>query len=122
MQITFEQYERIQRYLDGNMEPLEENLFLAELNQDTFLKESLDFENELKHNLSSIREKKSLLEKYNDYYAPQKSVEDANLILGLIEKAGNEWQEENNMPMGTGSHTFANKREPQTAKVVNMKI
>lgn len=122
MQITFEQYERIQKYLDGNMEPLDENLFLAELNQDTFLKESLDFENELRHNLSSIAEKKDLLEKYNDYYKPPKSVEDANLILSLIEKAGNEWQEENNMPTGTGSYTFANKREPQTAKVVNMKI
>ena len=122
MQITFEQYERIQRYLDGNMEPLEENLFLAELNQDTFLKESLDFENELRHNLSSIGEKKDLLEKYNDYYKTPKSVEDANSILSLIEKAGNEWQEENNMPTITGNHTFTNKKEPQTAKVVNMKI
>jgi tetratricopeptide (TPR) repeat protein len=122
MQITFEQYERIQRYLDGNMAPLEEKLFLAELNQDISLKESLDFENELKFNLSSIGEKKDLLEKYNDYYKTPISVEDGNSVLSLIEKAGNEWQEENNSRRDIGSHAFTNKREPQAAKVVKMKL
>lgn len=122
MQITFEQYERIQRYLDGNMAPSDENLFLAELSQDTFLKESLDFENELRHNLSSIGEKKNLLEKYNDYYKTPKSIEDANSILSLIEKAGNEWQKENTTATAADSPTFVSKREPQKAKVVSMRI
>ena len=100
MQITLEQYERIQNYLDGKMTPQEENNFLAELNKDSSLKESFDFEKELRQNLSSIQDKKDLFEKDSDYFETSKSVEDANSIRSLIEKAGNEWEEENKKSTG----------------------
>ena len=77
------------------MTPQEENNFLAELNKDTSLKESFDFEKKLRENLTSIQDKKNLFEKDSDYYETDKSVEDTDSIRSLIEKAGNEWEDEN---------------------------
>jgi tetratricopeptide (TPR) repeat protein len=121
MQITLEQYEKIQHYLDGLMTPQDEHSFLAELSQDLSLKESFDFEKELRQNLSSIQNKKNLLEKDRDYYEAEKSVEDPDSIRSLIEKAGNEWEEENKKPSGVTSLVIDSKPRPQKAKIFHIK-
>ena len=121
MQITLEQYERIQNYLDGKMTPREENDFLAELNGDASLKESFDFEKELRQNLTSIQDKKDLLEKDSDYFETIKSEDDADSIRSLIEKAGKEWEEENKKSSDLTRPFIENRPRPHKAKIVNIK-
>ncbi len=121
MQITLEQYERIQSYLDSIMTPQEENNFLAELNRSPSLKESFDFEKELRQNLTSIQDKKNLFEKDSNYYETEKSVEDANSIRSLIEKAGNEWEEENRKSMDITRPIINSKPGQHKTKILNMR-
>src|SRR6185312_5607283 len=120
MQITLEQYERIQSYLDGTMTPQEENNFLAELKTDTLLKESFDFEKELRQNLASIQDKKNLFEKDSNYFETDKSAGDADSIRNLIEKAGNEWEDENRQLPGLTELVIDNKPRPHKARILNM--
>lgn len=121
MQITLEQYEKIQHYLDGLMTPQDEHMFLVELSQDLSLKESFDFEKELRQNLSSIQNKKTLLSKDTNYYEAEKSVEDPGSIKSLIEKARNEWEEENKKPSGVTSVVIDSKPRPQKPKIFHIK-
>lgn len=121
MQITLEQYERIQSYLDGTMTPQEENNFLAELNRYPSLKESFDFEKELRQNLTSIQDKKNLFEKDSNYYETDKSVDDANSIRRLIEKAGDEWEEENKKSTNITRLISDNRLRPHKTKIINLR-
>ena len=120
MRITIEQYERIQSYLDGAMKPQEENNFLADLNIDPSLKECFDFEKELRQNLASIQDKKDLFEKDSNYYETDRRVEDANSIRSLIERAGNEWEEENKKLSGLSELVIGNKPRPHKARILNI--
>ena len=121
MQITPEQYENIQNYLNGVMTPDEERAFLNELSQNTTLKESIDFEKELRDNLNSIQGKKELFEKPEDYYEVDKNASDYNSIKSLIETAGDEWEQESKRLSGTNELIVDNKRRLQKAKIVNIK-
>lgn len=95
MQITLEQYENIQNYLDGRMTPQEENDFLIRLENDISLNENFEFEKELRQNLGSILDKKNLFEKESIYNDTDKDFKDTDSIKSLIENAGNEWEQEN---------------------------
>ena len=120
MQITLEQYERIQNYLDGTMTSQEENNFLVDLETDSSLKESFDFEKELRQNLSSIQDKKDLIEKDSDYFETDRNAKDYNLIKSLIEKAGNEWEEEHKKSQDVNVFVVDNKPRPHKARIFNM--
>lgn len=92
MELTQEQYERIQDYLDGNMSEEEQRQFLQELDEDTELMESFLLEQELREDLSSIKDKMEMLEL-------QKSLaEDPAAVAhmkALIEQAGRDWKARN---------------------------
>jgi hypothetical protein len=112
MQITLEQYNNIQKYLDGKMTPEAEEEFLLELNKNASLKESLEFETDLRQHLTSLGEKKNLFEKGRDYFETGKSAE-VDSIRRMIEKAGNEWKEQNStVPI----------QEPRAKKIKNISI
>lgn len=121
MEITLEQYENIQNYLDGVMTPQEEIVFLNELNQNASLKESFDFEKELRQNLTSINDKKNLVEKPEDYYETDKNAADYNSIKNLIEQTNNEWEQENKNSPGISELIIDNRPGLPKAKVVNLK-
>ncbi len=121
MEITLEQYENIQNYLDGVMTPQEEIVFLNELKQNASLKESFDFEKELRQNLRSIQDKKNLFEKPDDYYETDKNVADNNSIRNLIEQANNEWEQENKNSPNISELIIDNRPRLPKARVVNLK-
>ena len=123
MELTLEQYESIQNYLDGLMTPEELEGFLNELHKNSFLRESLEFEKELRQNLTSLLDKKNLLEKQSNYFEEDAGFEDAASIRSLIEKSGNEWKDENKrsvLPGETMTGAIHNKRRPQKAKIISM--
>jgi len=121
MQLTLEQYESIQNYLDGAMTPQEEKEFLIELTRNTSLKEGFEFEKELRQNLPSILDKKNLFEKKSDYYETDKTSKDYNSIRSLIEKAGNEWEEEYKKSLSPGISKTIIDKPPHKTKIVNIK-
>lgn len=122
MQLNLEQYERIQNYLDGIMTSQEEKGFLIELDKNISLKENLEFEKELRQNLTSIIDKKNLLEKENDYYEIPGSSGDYDSIKGLIEKARSEWEVEHTK-LSTGTKTTTqHQHQLRKTKVVNLKL
>lgn len=92
MELTQEQYERIQDYLDGNMSEEAQHQFLQELNEDAELMESLLLEKELREDLSSMKDKMEMLEL-------QKSLAEDPAgtahMKALIEQAGREWKAAN---------------------------
>jgi hypothetical protein len=124
MQLTLEQYESIQNYLEGLMTPQEQTEFLNELNQNSFLKESFEFEKELRQNLSSILDKKNLWEKENSYFEEDTAFEEAASIRGLIERSANEWKDENKKTsMRGGGHKAAgihDKTQGRKIRIINM--
>ena len=121
MQLTLEQYERIQKYLDGVMTPREEQEFLVELDQNISLKENFDFEKKLRENLTSIEDKKNLLEKPGEFDDANTTSEDRESIKSLIKKAGNEWEEENKNISGVTQFIIDHKPRPHKAKIVNLR-
>jgi hypothetical protein len=118
MQLTLEQYESIQNYLDGIMTAGEQEEFLNELNQNSFLKEILEFEKDLRQNLISILDKKNLLEKDSSYFEEDNNFENAALIRSLIEKSGNEWKDENKR--SSLPATIYDKTTQRKTKIIQM--
>lgn len=51
MELTIEQYERIQKYLDGKMMPAEKKLFMDEINTNASMKKHLAYEQELREKI-----------------------------------------------------------------------
>lgn len=84
MELTAQQYENIQKYLDGEMSPDDEKVFLDELNMNATLQENLEFEQNLRENIESITEKNISEVDFNI----EKKFNDAPYIKSLIEKAG----------------------------------
>lgn len=122
MQLTLEQYEAIQNYLDAIMTPQQEQEFLIELNRNAFLKESLEFEKGLRQNLSSILDKKKLLERESDYYETDKTSKSYDSIRNLIEKSGNEWKEENKKSLSPGiKKIIDNTSQPHNTRILDIK-
>jgi len=115
MQLTLEQYESIQNYLDGLMSAQEQERFTAGLNQNSFLKESFEFEKELRKNLASLLDKKNLFEKEGNYYEVDTAFEHTGAVRSLLEKSRKEWQDENKKLSLHG-----NKTPPRRAKIIGM--
>jgi RNA polymerase sigma factor (sigma-70 family) len=89
MDLTLPQYENILRYLDAELSPDKEGIFLDELQQTPALLKYLQFEQELRGNLEFMHEKKSQAgNRVEDNF------EDAPLIKSLIKKAQKEWTQE----------------------------
>ena len=123
MQITLEQYESIQNYLDGAMTPQQEKDFLIEIDKNVSLKESFEFEKELRQNLTAINDKKNLLEKDNEYYETAGSSGDSDSIKNLIEKARSEWEEEHTkLSAGTIKNITHREHHLRKTKVVKIKL
>lgn len=121
MEITLEQYERIQNYLDGIMTPPEEKDFLIELDKNISFKESFEFERDLRQNLTSILDKKNIFDEENAYFKTDKKAEDYDSIKSLIEKAGNEWSEENKKFSSAAFNISDKESGPGKSKVVHIK-
>jgi hypothetical protein len=99
MEITLEQYDDIQLYLDGKMEPAPANAFLQELNTNAALKDAFEFERSLRSNLESIAETREILAltRQHDEQAsdPAQTDDPANraFIRDIIRKSAEEWKE-----------------------------
>ncbi len=121
MQLTLEQYERIQKYLDGVMTPQDKQEFLVELNENASLKENFDFEKKLRENLASIQDKKNLLEKAGEFNDAITTAKDRESIKSLIKQAGSEWEEENKNASGVTQFIIDHKPRPHKTKLVNLR-
>ena len=110
MEITLEQYDNIQLYLDGKMEPAPANAFLQELNTNAALKDAFEFERSLRSNLESIAETREMLalsrqheDQTSDLTAagdpsaarglPQAMPANRAFIRDIIRKSAEEWKE-----------------------------
>ena len=99
MEITLEQYDNIQLYLDGKMEPAQANVLLQELNTNAVLKDAFEFERSLRSNLESIAETREMLalnrqhqDQTNDLTAAGDPANRA-FIRDIIRQAAEEWKE-----------------------------
>lgn len=91
MELSFEQYEHIQDYLDGMMPADRREDFEKELAADPVLAEHLSFEKEFRKNLASI-EKDRIMDSGVDVPATGNKFDDPSYILGLIDAAGQEFK------------------------------
>lgn len=93
MDITLEQYETIQFYLDGKMEAPEANAFLQQLETNMELKESYEFERSLRQNLASISETREMLALASQHDEPTGDPADRAFIRNIIQQSAKEWKE-----------------------------
>jgi hypothetical protein len=122
MEISLEQYEKIQDYLDGRMKPQEEEDFLIQIETNIFLKENFEFEKELRQNIVSILDKKDLFEKQSIDNEAEKDFNDTASIKSLIKKAGIEWEEENKEILHPVAENIPDiKHRQQKGKVINLR-
>jgi hypothetical protein len=121
MEISLEQYEKIQDYLEGRMTPGVEKNFLIEIETNSFLKENFKFEKELRQNLASILDKKNIFEKESAYNEADNNFKDNDSIKNLIKKAAVEWEEENEKKVLTGADNIISANPHlQKTKVINL--
>jgi hypothetical protein len=92
MNLTNEQSENIQQYLDDTMTPEEETNFMQEVENNTVLQEAIQFELGLRHNLQKISDDKR---QPGQHILQPTQFKNAKHILSIIQNAGNEWHEEN---------------------------
>lgn len=118
MELSLQEYERIQKYLDGEMQPEAEKLFLDDVNDNKTLQEYLQFEQELRLNLDLINEPSLSEIDFNI----ENRFDDAPYIKSLIEKAGNEWQKENKTKSPSGSAATKDIKEKKIAKTITFPL
>ena len=95
MEITAEQYNEIQQYIDGGMTASQQHDFLRRLDEDKELRESYEFEKYIRKNAPAIREAGEIMEWSGRIPA---AADDGPVPIGeLIEKTGREWSAENNI-------------------------
>ncbi len=97
MELTPQQYERIQQYLDRLMDKEDEKLFLDEVNSNVAMKEHLEFEKQLEESLLFMELEKGF---------PDLGITDADMntdfagadaIKKRIDEAGKNWKQQQNM-------------------------
>lgn len=95
MELTFQQYENIQEYLDGRMSLEKRRAFEKQLEIDALLKEHLNFEIELREGLESLSENETeLLSGSHDLPDYESKFDDPAYIRSLVKNAGKEFDQE----------------------------
>jgi hypothetical protein len=94
MEITLEQYERIQKYLDGKMPPEEEKTFMAELENNSAMKDHLAFEQELREQLFIMEMEKGF--PAVDMTGTGANAEENDDIKKRIAETGKNWKQKQN--------------------------
>lgn len=113
MELTLQQYERIQKYLDGEMLPDDEELFLKEVKDDSTMQEHLQFELELRLNLGLINEPSLSEIDFN----LENQFDDAPNMKSLIENVGNEWLQENKIKSPSSLSAIADNKQKKGVKI-----
>jgi hypothetical protein len=112
MDITLEQYDNIQLYLDGKMEEAQANAFLQELKTNEELKESYEFERSLRQNLQSISETREMLALSRQHDESTGDPANSAFIRDIIQQSAKEWKE------GRPPVTLPGSTAPPQPKVV----
>ena len=94
MPITFEQYNSVQLYLDGEMTETQQKEFLSHLREDEELRESLEFEKFLRRNAHSIRQTDEIIALSRQEPDIIADAGRTAAVRALIETAGQEWRQE----------------------------
>jgi hypothetical protein len=115
MGITEKQYEDIQNYLDGKMQPEEQEVFEYQLQTDPLLKEYLLFEDELRANLDYIKDNEAI-NHFSEQTRSASQFDDPDFILNLVEQTSQNKstntslhvvdKEEQDAVSGINSHSF----------------
>lgn len=85
MGITEKQYEDIQNYLDGRMQPEKQKVFEDQLQTDPLLKEFFLFEEELRANLDYIKDNEAV-NHFSEQTSGASQFDDPDFILNLVEQ------------------------------------
>ncbi len=93
MELTEEQYERIQKYADGDMNPEEQEAFLHEVNGNIEMQNSLDLELAIREHLFSSNQNTAAITEQKQY----NRFDDPDYIRSLINKSGVEYQQKKNI-------------------------
>ena len=93
MQITLEQYNQVQQYLDGEMTEGQRKEFLLELSINRELSESYEFEKYIRQNVRSIRQADEIIEYSREEQELSGDPVRTAAIRNIIETAGQQWKD-----------------------------
>ena len=93
MQITLEQYNQVQQYLDGEMTDEQRKEFLLELSSNRELSESYEFEKYIRQNARSIRQAGEIIEYSREEHELSGDPVRTAAIRNIIETAGQQWKD-----------------------------
>ncbi len=99
MEITLGQYDDIQQYLDGKMEPEQAASFLQELRANKDLTEAFEFEKSVRENAQGIRQAREILAVTQAL--TQNAADDPAAdtdVRNLIQQSGREWSQTRTTP------------------------
>lgn len=105
MEITLEQYQNIQRYLDGGMDAAQAAVFQQELETNADLKDAYAFERELREHIGTVHEAEEIAA-LNDLPGGRAGADD-DFFRDLIQRSGAEWRAAH--PAGAASRAGGGK-------------